>query len=52
MCIPLTDEKKGVWFVGGPGTQADAAADNGGGCSRVWWDGECPNGTQAEFAAA
>ncbi len=48
----LTSSEQGVWFVGGPGTQADRADDNGGGCSRAWWDGECPNGTQAEFAAA
>lgn len=52
MSITVFDEKESVFFVGGPGTQADAAADNGGGCSKAWWDSECPNKTQPEFAAA
>lgn len=44
--------KKGVWFIGGTDDQSSRADDNGGGCSRAWWDSECPNGTQVEFAAA
>jgi hypothetical protein len=40
-----------VFFVGGNGDKSGRTA-LAGGCTRDWWDGQCPNGTDAEKAAA
>ena len=40
-----------VWFVGGRGDQSGRVTDAGG-CTKTWWDAECPNDTDAEKTAA
>ena len=40
-----------VFFVGGRGDKSGREA-TAGGCTKQWWDGQCPNGTDAEKAAA
>jgi len=42
------DFKKSVFFA----SDGSGAAANAGGCTRDWWDTECPNHTEAEHVAA
>ncbi len=51
MCTTVFQEKESIWFVGGRGDNSNADSDLGG-CTKDWWDAECPNKTQAEYAAA
>ncbi len=48
MADTVFEEDKSVFFVM---DEADSVA-NAGGCTQAWWDTECPNGTEAEAAAA
>ncbi len=51
MCTTVFQEKESIWFVGGRGDGSGGSDDNGG-CTKEWWDAECPNGTEAEHGAA
>ena len=51
MSTPVFWDNESVFFVGGRGDKSGRSA-NAGGCTKQWWDGECPNGTDAEKAAA
>ncbi len=42
---------RSVFFVGGNGDMSGRTA-YAGGCTQDWWDSQCPNGTDAEKAAA
>ena len=47
MAVVFAHEKT-VFFAG----DGDGAASIAGGCTRTWWDAECPNHTEAEHVAA
>ncbi len=51
MSVTVFDEKDSVWFVGGRG-DGSGGDDELGGCTKEWWDSQCPNKTQAEYDAA
>ncbi len=51
MSTPVFWDNESVFFVGGRGDKSGRSADAGG-CTKQWWDSQCPNGTDAEKAAA
>ena len=45
---PVFECEKSIFFV----MDEDYSTNDAGGCTQAWWDGQCPNGTEAEKAAA
>ncbi len=45
---PVFENEKSIFFV----MDEDDSTSDAGGCTQAWWDGQCPNGTEAEAAAA
>ncbi len=48
MATTLFEQEKSVFFV----IHQDGSTADAGGCTQDWWNTECPNGTEAETAAA
>ena len=48
MATTVFEQEKSVFFS----MDEDDSTSDAGGCTQAWWDGQCPNGTEAETAAA
>ena len=48
MSTTVFEQEKSVFFA----MDENDAVSQAGGCTQAWWDGQCPNGTEAEAAAA
>ena len=48
MSTTVFEQEKSVFFA----MDENDAVSQAGGCTQAWWDGQCPNGTEAEAAVA
>ncbi len=48
MSTPVDEQEASIRFV----MDEISSPENAGGCTQAWWDTECPDGTEAEYAAA